>query len=107
MEKTGIAFRASHRPHQLSGGQQQRVAIARAIVSSPKLILADEPTGNLDSENGQAVLQILRGLAAEGTSVIMATHSPEYASLADHTIRLQDGRIAADRQPVAARSAAS
>ena len=96
MEKTGIAFRGDHRPHQLSGGQQQRVAIARAIVSSPKLILADEPTGNLDSENGQAVLQILRGLAAEGASVIMATHQSEYASHADQTIRLQDGRIAAE-----------
>ena len=95
MDKVGIAHRARHYPHQLSGGQQQRAAIARAIVGDPKLILADEPTGNLDSENGAQVMNILSGLNAEGTTVVMVTHSPSHADMARRRIDMLDGRIVA------------
>jgi putative ABC transport system ATP-binding protein len=93
MEEVGIAHRAGHRPQKLSGGQQQRVAIARALVSQPRLILADEPTGNLDSANGAAVIEILRAAADAGTTIVMVTHSPLHAAAADRRIALLDGRL--------------
>ena len=93
LDQVGLAHRARHRPRQLSGGQQQRVAIARALASEPDLILADEPTGNLDSASGAAVMDLLRGAAAAGTTVIMVTHSALHAAAADRTIRMLDGRI--------------
>ncbi len=93
LEQVGLAHRARHRPRQLSGGQQQRVAIARALAPEPDLILADEPTGNLDSANGVAVMDLLKGAAAAGTTVIMVTHSALHAAAADRTIRMLDGRI--------------
>ncbi len=93
MDKVGIAHRAKHMPSQLSGGQQQRVAIARAIVGNQGLILADEPTGNLDSAHGQEVMEMLRGLNAEGTTIVMVTHSPAHADYARRTINLFDGHV--------------
>ncbi len=93
MDRVGIAHRARHYPHQLSGGQQQRAAIARAIVGNPKLILADEPTGNLDTENGAQVMNILTGLNEEGATIIMVTHSPSHADIARRRINMLDGRI--------------
>ncbi len=95
MDKVGIAHRARHYPHQLSGGQQQRAAIARAIVGAPKLILADEPTGNLDTANGEQVMNILAGLNDEGATIIMVTHSPSHADMAKRRIDMLDGRIVA------------
>ena len=96
MARLGISHRASHRPHQLSGGQQQRVAIARAIVAKPALLLADEPTGNLDSLHGDEVMAILRELNAEGTTLVMVTHSAQHAAQASRTLRLLDGRVLVD-----------
>jgi len=96
MARLGIAHRARHRPSQLSGGQQQRVAIARAIVSRPALLLADEPTGNLDSAHGDEVMRLLRELNAEGTTLVMVTHSPMHAAQATRTLRLLDGRVLVD-----------
>jgi putative ABC transport system ATP-binding protein len=93
LEQVGLAHRARHRPRQLSGGQQQRVAIARALAPEPDMILADEPTGNLDSAHGAAVMDLLKGAAAAGTTVIMVTHSAHHAQAADRTIRMLDGRI--------------
>ena len=93
MERMGITHRAGHFPRQLSGGQQQRTAIARAVVSRPKLILADEPTGNLDSRNGREVMQLLSELHREGTTVVMVTHSRHDAGFADRIVHLFDGRI--------------
>jgi len=101
MERLGIAHRASHRPSQLSGGQQQRVAIARAIAARPALLLADEPTGNLDSAHGAEVMRILRELNAEGTTLVMVTHSLEHAAQASRTLRLLDGRVVVDAVSVA------
>jgi putative ABC transport system ATP-binding protein len=101
LEKVGIAHRAKHRPQQLSGGQQQRVAIARALVSNPKLILADEPTGNLDTANGEAVMELLQDAVRSGVTVVMVTHSMTHAESAQRIINLLDGKIAA-RQRVAA-----
>jgi len=95
MDKVSIAHRARHYPHQLSGGQQQRAAIARAIVGDPKLILADEPTGNLDTVNGEQVMNILTGLNDEGATIVMVTHSPSHADMAKRRIDMLDGRIVA------------
>jgi len=96
MERLGLSHRASHRPSQLSGGQQQRVAIARAIAARPALLLADEPTGNLDSAHGAEVMRILRELNADGTTLVMVTHSLEHAAQASRTLRLLDGRVVVD-----------
>lgn len=93
MERMNISHRAKHLPVQLSGGQQQRVAIARAVVSNPTLILADEPTGNLDSKNGQEVMEMLSQLHKEGTTIIMVTHSQKDAMYADRIINLFDGQV--------------
>lgn len=95
MDKVGIAHRARHFPHQLSGGQQQRAAIARAIVGSPDLILADEPTGNLDTENGAQVMQILQSLNAAGATIIMVTHSQSHADQATRQVDILDGQLVA------------
>ena len=96
MERLGLTHRASHRPSQLSGGQQQRVAIARAIAARPALLLADEPTGNLDSAHGAEVMRILRELNQDGTTLVMVTHSLEHAAQASRTLRLLDGRVVVD-----------
>jgi putative ABC transport system ATP-binding protein len=96
LERVSIAHRAKHLPHQLSGGQQQRVAIARALVAEPKLILADEPTGNLDTENGTAVMALLTQINEAGTTVVMVTHSLVHAGCAKRTIKLLDGRIVSE-----------
>ncbi len=93
LKRVGIDHRADHLPQQLSGGQQQRVAVARALVINPKLILADEPTGNLDSKNGEEVMTMLRELNREGTTVIMVTHSEKEGHYADRLVRLLDGQI--------------
>ena len=96
LRRMGISHRSKHYPNQLSGGQQQRVAIARAVVTKPKLILADEPTGNLDSKNGYEVMELLRQLNNEGTTIVMVTHSQRDASVAERTINLLDGRVVED-----------
>lgn len=96
LKRMNISHRAQHFPQQLSGGQQQRVAIARAVVSNPKLVLADEPTGNLDSKNGKEVMDLLTELNQEGTTIVMVTHSQKDASMAQRTINLFDGRIVGD-----------
>ena len=93
MDQLDISHRAKHYPQQLSGGQQQRVAVARAIVTRPKLILADEPTGNLDSKNGDDVLALLKQLNEDGTTVIMVTHSEHDAKFSHRVVRLHDGRV--------------
>jgi putative ABC transport system ATP-binding protein len=93
LEKVGMAHRVKHYPSQLSGGQQQRVAVARALAGSPSVLLADEPTGNLDSANGEAVMDLMRELHRNGATICMVTHDPRYARFADRTIRLFDGRI--------------
>lgn len=93
LEKMNMAHRAKHFPQQLSGGQQQRVAVARAIVNNPPLILADEPTGNLDSEHGEEVMGILKSLNGEGTTIVMVTHSPDDAAVGNRIVRMLDGQI--------------
>ena len=93
LERVGIAHRGAHRPQQLSGGQQQRVAVARAVVTSPKLILADEPTGNLDTTNGEEVLELLNQLNGEGTTIIMVTHDQGHADHASRIVNMLDGRV--------------
>ena len=98
LKRMAISHRAQHFPQQLSGGQQQRVAIARAVVTNPKLILADEPTGNLDSKNGAEVMNLLTELNGEGTTVIMVTHSQHDASFAHRTVHLFDGSIVASNR---------
>jgi putative ABC transport system ATP-binding protein len=93
LDQVGMGHRLGHRPTQLSGGQQQRVAIARALVGNPRLVLADEPTGNLDSGSGDAVMELLAGVHREGGTVLLVTHSDQCADLADRRIHMQDGRI--------------
>ena len=93
LEKVGMAHRIKHYPSQLSGGQQQRVAVARALGGQPAILLADVPTGNLDSRNGEAVMDLLRDLHREGATICMVTHDPRYARYADRTIHLFDGRV--------------
>ncbi|MGA9885455.1 MAG: ABC transporter ATP-binding protein [Candidatus Acidiferrales bacterium] len=93
LERVQMAHRMKHYPSQLSGGQQQRVAVARALVGQPAILLADEPTGNLDSKNSEAVIDLLRQLHADGATICMVTHDPRYASIADRTIHLLDGSI--------------
>jgi putative ABC transport system ATP-binding protein len=93
LEKVGMSHRMKHYPSQLSGGQQQRVAVARALGGKPSILLADEPTGNLDSKNGEAVMDLLRSLHREGATICMVTHDPRYARSADRSIHLFDGRI--------------
>ena len=93
LERVDLAHRAKHLPNQLSGGQQQRVAVARALVSDPKVILADEPTGNLDTANGDAVMQMLSGVAKGGTTIVMVTHSEAHANRADRVVYMLDGRF--------------
>jgi len=93
LEKVGMAHRVKHYPSQLSGGQQQRVAVARALAGKPSILLADEPTGNLDSKNGEAVMGLLSGLHREGATICMVTHDPRFARHADRQIHLFDGRI--------------
>ena len=93
LEKLGVAHRAKHRPSQLSGGQQQRVAVARALVTKPAVLLADEPTGNLDSAHGEEVMELLRKINDEGTTIVMVTHSPAHAARAKRTVGMLDGAI--------------
>jgi len=93
LERVGMSHRVKHYPSQLSGGQQQRVAVARALGGDPAILLADEPTGNLDSANGEAVMNLLKDLHRNGATICMVTHDPRYAQFADRTIRLFDGRI--------------
>jgi putative ABC transport system ATP-binding protein len=98
LEKVGMAHRAKHLPSQLSGGQQQRVAVARAVVGDPLILLADEPTGNLDSTNGEAVMDLLRELHRGGATICMVTHDPRFARHADRSIHLFDGRVVEEGQ---------
>ncbi len=93
LERVGMAHRAKHLPSQLSGGQQQRVAVARAVAGNPSILLADEPTGNLDSRNGEQVMELLRELHRAGATICMVTHDPRYAAHADRTVHLFDGRL--------------
>jgi putative ABC transport system ATP-binding protein len=97
LEKVGMSHRGRHLPAQLSGGQQQRVAVARAIVGDPLIVLADEPTGNLDSKNGDTVMALLEELHAAGATICMVTHNPDYAAKATRVVHLFDGRIVEDR----------
>jgi putative ABC transport system ATP-binding protein len=101
MDKVGIGHRAKHRPSQLSGGQQQRVAVARALVGNPKLILADEPTGNLDTVHGEEVMKMLQALNREGSTIVMVTHSPGHADYAGRVVNMLDGRILQERRRAA------
>jgi putative ABC transport system ATP-binding protein len=101
LDKLGVAHRGKHRPSQLSGGQQQRVAIARALVNRPAVLLADEPTGNLDSQHGDEVMDLLESINGEGTTIVMVTHSPSHAARASRIIGLVDGALADPSQAAA------
>src|SRR5213080_1364024 len=98
LERVGMSHRARHMPGQLSGGQQQRVAVARAVAGDPLILLADEPTGNLDSKNGDAVMELLSQLHGRGATICMVTHNPEYAQKATRVVHLFDGRVVEDRR---------
>src|SRR5690242_6965527 len=99
LERVGMSHRVKHYPSQLSGGQQQRVAVARALVGSPSILLADEPTGNLDSANGEAVMDLLRELHRGGATICIVTHDPRYAAHADRSVHLFDGRVVEESRP--------
>ncbi|MEO1087037.1 MAG: ATP-binding cassette domain-containing protein, partial [Acidobacteriota bacterium] len=101
LERVGMAHRMKHYPAQLSGGQQQRVAVARAVVGDPSILLADEPTGNLDSSNGEAVMNLLEELHAGGATICMVTHDPRYARHAERSIQLFDGRVVEEKDVAA------
>ncbi len=94
LERMGVGHRHSHYPQQLSGGQQQRVAVSRALITNPKIVLADEPTGNLDSQHGDEVMNLLKDLNQQGTTIVMVTHSPAYAAYGNRTVNLFDGKVA-------------
>jgi putative ABC transport system ATP-binding protein len=98
LERVSMAHRVKHYPSQLSGGQQQRVAVARAVGGDPAILLADEPTGNLDSKNGEAVMNLLKELHAGGATICMVTHDPRYAEYADRSIHLFDGRVVEEQE---------
>ena len=100
LERVGMSHRMKHYPAQLSGGQQQRVAVARAVGGSPSILLADEPTGNLDSTNGEAVMELKRELHRGGATICMVTHDPRYAKHADRTVHLFDGRVVDEQRPI-------
>ena len=102
LERVGMSHRVKHYPSQLSGGQQQRVAVARALAGEPSILLADEPTGNLDSQNGEAVMDLLRELHRGGATICMVTHDPRYAKYADREVHLFDGRIVREQKETAA-----
>jgi putative ABC transport system ATP-binding protein len=99
LERVGLARRGQHRPRQMSGGEQQRVAIARALAIKPVLLLADEPTGNLDSHNGDQVMHLLRELVDQGQTILMVTHNPAHAEMADRIVTFRDGSIVDDQWP--------
>ena len=107
LERVGMSHRQKHYPSQLSGGQQQRVAVARALGGSPSILLADEPTGNLDSQNGEAVMKLLEELHQTGSTICMVTHDPRFARCAERSIRLFDGRIVEEADLAGATAAAS
>jgi putative ABC transport system ATP-binding protein len=107
LERVGMAHRMKHYPSQLSGGQQQRVAVARALVGEPSVLLADEPTGNLDSKNGDAVMGLLRELHRSGATIVMVTHDPRFASYAERTVNLFDGRVVEESEPLSADEASA
>ena len=96
LERVGLSNRASHKPPELSGGQKQRAAIARALVNRPAIVLADEPTGNLDTKSGEGILELFRELKADGTTLIMVTHDTEVAERAERIVEVRDGRIVSD-----------
>ncbi|UAA37219.1 ABC transporter ATP-binding protein [Paraneptunicella aestuarii] len=98
LEKLNISHRANHRPYQLSGGQQQRVAVARALVIDPQVILADEPTGNLDTKHGEEVMEMLRQLHEKGTTIVMVTHSEEHTRFANYVVNLLDGKVVSEKR---------
>jgi len=107
LERVGMSHRIKHYPSQLSGGQQQRVAVARALVGSPSILLADEPTGNLDSKNGDAVMELLRDLHRSGATICMVTHDPRFARYAERTVNLFDGRVVEESEMEALSQAAA
>ena len=107
LERVGLAKRIGHRPSELSGGEQQRAAIARALVNRPRILLADEPTGNLDSKNGDSVMDLLRDIHQSGATICMVTHDPRYTNHAERTVHLFDGRIIEETKPTSLRSYAA
>ncbi len=102
LERVGLRHRVAHRPSQLSGGERQRVAIARAVAGRPAVILADEPTGNLDSVNGAAIVSLLRELSSDGTTIVVATHDRDVAAAMQREVHLRDGRVVLDARPTMA-----